>query len=337
MQPFDETTSTTGELSIPVEAAPNTGELDGATLARLPNLTDYRRAPHLQRQQVRQRPNTDALPAVDANTPLPPGSRTRVLRRHPRQLSEEQHAEFTRIREAYIQLQARYERDVAAIHNAHEQELATSHAQIQEVLAAHMALQQQHQELEQRFQALEQSLDATAEQKALEKVAHATGELEASPHQVPTLLQDAIDVLQRHAKEQEDKHLVEILFLKREMQSMAQQLEQKRGQVDAERQGLLSLQSSAKEQADLRLKWAHARLLARTRARAVIISLALLLLLLVLQFACMRLFNVSVNAGLSLALIAPLLICAVCSMCMATPASMVKTIYQGAPHKRKNK
>lgn len=342
MQTSDEITPVTGELQVSSEIAPDTGELEAASLSNVSSrITDYRSAVRLRRLHMRQQPTTDALSLFHTETPTraTPRQVTQVREgnRHLRQVLEVQRAELAQVRDAYTQLQTRYEQDIAVIHSAHRQEIEAHLRQLQEVLDVHGSLQQQYQELEQRFHSLEQSLDTSAEQIALEKVAQAARELEASPEHTPVLLQAAIDTLQRRAKDQEDKHLVEILFLKREIQRMTEELEQKRVQVDAERQNLFAMQNSAREQAELREKWVQARLHARTRARVMVVSIGMLCLLVVLQFVCMRLFNITTTSGIFLALLAPILLCIMCSIILATPASMAKTIYQGAPHKRKVK
>lgn len=323
LQP-DEITSTTGELE------------------HIVHVTDRRSALRLKRQQLRHQPTTDALPDLHVETPPPriaprQLTQTREENRHLRMLLGKVREELHQARQEYDLLQNRYEHDIAVIHSAQKQEIDAYMQQLQEVLEAHTGLQREHQSLATRFQELQQALDASAAHLAQEKIAQGTQELEAAPETTPPLLQGVLETLQRHVKEREDKNLVEILFLKREIQRMNERLEHERQQVDAEQQKLLALQNSAREQAELREQMVEARFQARWRMRAIISSIGMLLLLVALQFCGLHLLHADTSPLLSLALIAPIVICVVCAIVFATPVSMVKIIYHGAPHKRRVK
>ncbi len=66
--------------------------------------------------------------------------------------------------------------------------------------------------------------------------------------------------LELQVRQEEDKHLVEALYLKREVQRMAAILDQERQQIEEERHNLLVMQNTAREQAELRQKTLQARL-----------------------------------------------------------------------------
>jgi hypothetical protein len=324
-------------MLTPDEITPTTGELESIV-----RVTDRRSALRLKRQQLRHQPTTDALPNLHVETPPPriaprQLTQTREENRHLRMMLETVREELYQARQEYALLQARYEHDVAVIHSAHQQEMDAHEQQLQEVLEAHTGLQREHQSLAARFQELQQALDASAAQLAQEKIAQVTQELEVAPETTPPLLEGVLETLQRHAKEREDKNLVEILFLKREIQRMNERLEHERQQVDTERQKLLALQNSAREQAELREQMVEARFQARWRMRAIVSSIGMLLLLVALQFCGLHLLHADTSPLLSLALIAPIIICVVCAIVFATPVSMVKIIYHGAPHKRRVK
>jgi len=158
-----------------------------------------------------------------------------------------------------------------------------------------------------------------------------------SPDTRPPLLQDMMETVESQVRRVEDKHLVEALYLKREVERMAGQMEQKYRQLDQELQNLLSMQLTVREQAKLRMKVLHSRLHARWAVKSISTTLGMLALLIVLQFVSLILFHVQVGSNLSLSLITPIVVCIVLALVLATPINMIKHFYTGAPHKRRVK
>jgi hypothetical protein len=132
-----------------------------------------------------------------------------------------------------------------------------------------------------------------------------------------------------------DKQLAELLYLKREVKRMVGSLEQERQQLSEERQHVIALQQSVREQATLREKALNARLRARWRVVSVSTSVGLLALLVVLQFVCLTLFHVPAVTGLTLALLTPIIICVGFAFVLASPMAHFKTFYEGVPRRIK--
>ena len=86
-------------------------------------------------------------------------------------------------------------------------------------------------------------------------------------------------------RQEEDKHLVEALYLKREVQRMATLLDQERQEIEEERHNLLVMQSTAREQTELRQKTLQARLRSRWKVRSITITIGMVILLVTFSFS----------------------------------------------------
>lgn len=132
-----------------------------------------------------------------------------------------------------------------------------------------------------------------------------------------------------------DKQLAEMLYLKREVKRMVGSLERERQQLNEERQHVIVLQHSVREQATLRENALNARLHARWRVVSISTSVGLLALLVVLQFACLALFHVPAVASLTLALLTPIIACVVLAFVLASPMALFKMFCDSLPRRIK--
>jgi chromosome segregation ATPase len=331
----DDLTQTTDELV--------TGELQTGALERLPRILDRKSLVSERRQSILQhKQTTDALPNLTPDTPNAKVAWRQVmqLREENRRLRfdlDEAQTELQRLVADYKALQSEFEREVSIIHNGHQQELEHYQNQLNEAVIERDRLREAQQQLEQRYQDLYHSFQETVEEEAHKMVSEATKTLTLSPDSRPALLQDMMETVESQVRRVEDKHLVEALYLKREVERMAGQMEQKYRQLDQELQNLLAMQLTVSEQAKLRMKVLHSRLHARWTVKSVATTLGVLALLIVLQFVCLALFHVQVGSNLSLSLITPIVVCVILALVLATPINMIKHFYTGAPHKRRVK
>jgi len=335
----DDLTQTTGEL---VTGELETGELVTGALERLPRILDRKSLVSGRRQSILQQKQTDTLTHLTTDTPNAKVAWRQVaqLREENRRLRfelEEAQTELQRLVADYKALQSELEREVSIIHNGHQQEVEHYQNHLREVMEERQNLQEAHQQLEQRYQDLYHSFQDAAEKEAHKMVAEATKTLALSPDTRPTLLKEMMETVESQVRRVEEKHLVEALYLKREVERMAGQVQQKYRELDQELQNLLAMQHTVREQAKMRMKVLQSRLRARWTVKSVFTTLGVLFLLVALQFLCLNLFHVQVASNLSLSLITPIVVCVVLSIVLATPVNMIKHIYTGAPHKKRVK
>lgn len=231
-------------------------------------------------------------------------------------------------------LQKEFDENVDAIHSGYLQETEHYDQHLRELMEEHNRLQVAHLELEQRYQELNRSFSTTGEEEARKRITAAVHALERSPEQVPPLLTDVMQILELHARQEEEQHLLEILSLKNEVKRLAEQLEQERLQLATERQQLATMQRRASEQTKQRLKVLETHLNARWTASFAFVTILVLCLLVALQFLFLGLFHVYTSAVTSLSLIAPIVLCAIVAVFLAYPSAMMTRFYASLPRKK---
>lgn len=318
------------------------------SLERVPRSFDHRSALAERRQQILQQKvaeqRTDALPAP-AVTLEPSGTKSAwrqvmQLREENRRLRfelEEVRGERERLVSAYNRIQTELDSDVAAVHTSYLQDIEQTQAQMREIIEERNRLRDAKQTVEVQYQDLSQSFQEAVEQEAYKLVKEATQALEVSPDEAPVLLHDTVKTLELRAQQLEDKHMVETLYLKREVQRLAELLRKEQQQIEQERQNLIVMQYTVREQSELRRKTLQAHLYARWRASFVFVALSLLAVMIVLQFISLALFHVGMGIFTSIALIAPIIVCGILALVLSQPISMMRHIYESAPHKKKVK
>jgi len=287
--------------------------------------------------------NTDVLPSVTIEPPHTKIAWRQViqLRAENAQLHlelEEQRTEMQQLLTAYNALQAQFDQEATDIYSGYQQEREHYQSHLQSLLDERNRLQETYTDLERRYMNLYHTFQDTVEEEARRMVTEAAQTIELSPlspPDAPTVFQDVLKTLELHVRQEEDKHLVEALYLKREVQRMAALLEQEHQQIEEERHNLLVMQNTAREQAELRQKTLQARLHSRARIRAVTITIGMIVLLVTLQFLFLNLARIKVAAGISFLLLLPIIICSLLAFVLSRPLSTARDIYFGAPHKKK--
>lgn len=202
-------------------------------------------------------------------------------------------------------------------------------------------LREERQRLVTEYTALQEDLHhsfgTAVEEEAEKLVLSATQTLELSLDETPPLLASVKKTIKLHAQQVEDVQLVETLYLKGEVQRMSQILQQERRQIDDERQTLIVMRNSIREQARLRYKTIDTHLRVRWKASFAFATILLLLLYMVLQFVFLAIFHVAMGAILDLSLFGPIIVCSLITLALVHPLALFKGLYESVPHKKKAK
>ncbi len=307
---------------------------------RLPRTPDRRALLSERRQNILQQKYTDSLPqvAVDAKAA---GRQIAQLREENKRLRlelEEKRSEIQQLLDKYNSMQAEFEREA---HEEHQENIESYKNQLYESIEAYNKLREIHLQLEQRYQELSQSFHDATEEEARKMVADAARTVELSLTNTSDLLQDVVKTVEFQVRQEEDKHLVETLYLKREVQRMAEEIAQERQQIDEERRNLLIMQNTVREQALLRQKALQFRLRARWRLASAATTVCLMILLVALQFTFLYFSHIPTASTISLALLDPIVICIILTIILSGPLSMLKQLYMqvyvNAAHKKQGK
>lgn len=317
-----------------------------------PRTFDHRSALSERRQNILQQKQiekeTDALPVVKAETSEHIAPHTKVAwrqvvqlreeNRHLRHQLDETRSEMQRLLVAYTALQAEFEREVDAIHNGQLQELEHYQGHLQEVTNERNRLQESYKQMEHRYQELYANFQATVDEEADKKLSDMAQTLVLSPDKVTTVLpNDAMKTIEFHVNQLKTKQLIEARYLTGEVQRITVHLEQEQSQVEEERQTLLRMQNSVREQAELRHKTLQAHLRARWTFALASVTLGTLVALVVLQYLFLFLFHVHFVLAITFSLIAPIVVCVIVAIVLSGPLSTMRHHYTSAPHKKKVK
>lgn len=342
MLPSEDLNQTTDALETITQTTEALQSLPQTTHPRvLSRVADRRSALNGRRQHILER-DTDALPQISLE---PPGARVawrqvihlREENRHLRFALEQQQLEMQRIFNEYSALQTTYDKEIAVVHKGYQQEIEQYQNHLREMMEERNRAQETYLQTEQRYQILYHTFQDAVEEEARKMVVEATQTVELSPESVPMFLQDAVKTLEIRAREVEDRHLLEALYLKGEVQRMAEELTAERQSLDEERQKLFTMQHTAREQAELHQKMLQSRLYARWKFRSATNSVGLLVTLIVLQFLTLNLFHVPFVTAVAFAIFAPVVLCSLLAFVLARPLTTVKDIYESAPRKKKIK
>ncbi|GAC1618863.1 MAG: hypothetical protein NVS4B11_09480 [Ktedonobacteraceae bacterium] len=329
----DDTTQTTGAIG----QVPRTFDRRSAFSERRHNIL----------QQKQSEKETDALPVVKAESSdhAAPGAKVawrqvtqlREENRHLRHKLDELQGEMQRLLVEYTAMQADFEREVPIIHSGQLQELEHNQGHLQEMTNERNRLQESYRQLERRYQELYSDFQASVQEEYEKKLSEAAQTLILSPDKAPVVLQGAMKTIELHVNAAKTKQLVEARYLTGEVQRITAHLEQEQSQVEEERQTLLRMQNTVREQAELRRKTIQSHLRARWTAALAFVTTGTLLLLVVLQYLFLFLFRVPVSTAITTALLAPILVCIVVAIVFSRPFSTIRYYYKSAPHKEKMK
>ncbi|MBV9709624.1 MAG: hypothetical protein JO011_01770 [Ktedonobacteraceae bacterium] len=312
------------------------------SLERLPRPSDRRSPAHERRRSALQQKNTDSLPSVTFDTPHAKIAWRQVIQlreenRHLRFQLEEQRTEMQQLIAEYNALQTQFDQEATGIHSNYQQERDHYQSHLQALMDERNRLQEAYTNLERRYMDLYHTFQDAVEEEAHKMVTEAAQTIELSPDNAPMLFQDVMKTLELQVRQEEDKHLVEALYLKREVQRMAALLEQERQQIEEERRTLLGMQNTAREQAELRQKTLQARLRFRWKLRSVTVTIGMIILLVTLQFLFLNLAHIKIASEISFFLLLTIIICSLLAFGLSGPFSRARDIYYGAPHKKKVK
>ena len=191
--------------------------------------------------------------------------------------------------------------EIEAIHNGYQHEIQQYQMHLTELMDERNQLLEAYQTLEQSHQELYDNFLISVEEEAQKMVTEAARTITLSPNGEGTspLLRDAVQTLEVHARQLEDEHTAHTLYLMREAQRKAARLEEQlrieRQQIAAERQNLINLQSSVREQAQLRYRTIQSRLQARSKLQLVVTTGILLVVLLLGQLLFLSLLRVHMS------------------------------------------
>ncbi len=232
-----------------------------------------------RRQSFLQQKQTDALPQVNSDTTSGKPAWRQVI-----QLREEN----KRLRYELNILQARLDQERAAIQSSHQQEIEQYQHHLRDLMEEHNQMQEAQRALEQRYQKLYHSFLEAVEEEAHKMITEAVHTVELSPQQ-PVVLRDLKKTIELQARQVEDQHVAQTLYLMREAQHKAQQMEQEldreRQQIATERQNLVTLQTSIRTQAQLRYDTQKTQLQAHWTFKVTVTVTIALLCVLALQGA----------------------------------------------------
>ncbi|HTI15143.1 MAG TPA: hypothetical protein VL461_11350 [Dictyobacter sp.] len=309
-------------------------------LERIPRTFDRRSAFTERRQNILQQKQTDALPSLTQET-----SGARVAWRQVVQLREENRRlrnEVESHRMGMQQLLAdntrlkdEYEQQIATIHKGYQQESAHYQEHLQGSMGERNRLQDQYIYLEQRHQELLTMFQQASEEEAQKRLMELAHLVEVAPDDALAQLQGVINTIEMRVHQEKDRYVTEALYLRREVQRMIDTLTQERSQLEEERQQLCALQVRAREQSELRQKTVQGRLYARWRVISLLTSLGLVALLVVLQFVCLLVFRVTLISSITMALLAPIVICLILALISVSPLRMIRHMYMSGPRKKK--
>lgn len=293
-----------------------------------------------RRQNILQQKQTDSLPTLASELPNAKFAWRQLIqvREENRRLSfelDDTQLEAQQLQDNYQRLKDEFDKEISILHDTHQQELAVSQATVQQLLEERLQIQMTNAELTQRYQELANRFEQGVEEEALKMLSEASQTMILSPDKTSVLFQDIVKTVELQVRQVEDKHLVETLFVKRELLRIAQQLERERQELNAERLQVFAWQHSVREQATERQKLLHQRLSARWRVASISTAAGLLLLLVVCQFVFLSLFHVQIVATISLAILAPLLLCIVLAVVFSTPIKMLRYMINSVPRRKK--
>jgi hypothetical protein len=309
-------------------------------LEKLPRTFDRRSALNERRQHILQQKQTDALPSLGAESPSAKWIWRQMvqLREENRRLRASSELLRTEMQQIYNEentAQSGLESDLAIVHRGHQQEIAYYQTHLLELMEERNRLQDEYTAFVQTHQDVLQRFDAVVReetQKRLQELA----ETPISSDETPIPLQTFVKTAEAKAKSNGERFLAEALHLKREVERVVETLTEEQHRLAEERQQIVVLQHSVSEQAILRQKTLDERLRLRWQAVSVLTSVGLLALLIVLQFVFLALFHVSLKTPVTIAILAPIVVCTIVALMAASPPfQFFRHMYLHAPRKMK--
>lgn len=279
-----------------------------------------------RRQNILQQKQTDHLPTLGADMP-----NAKLAWRHMMQLREENKHLRGEL--------ASYEKDLAEIHGNQQQEMEQLQLQVLELTEERDNTKDALVQLEHRYQELYHTFQSEVEEEAERMVEEAARTLVLTPENRPATRSDLLKTVELHVRQAEDRQTAEALYLMRQAQRKATQLEQElfaeRQQIAIERQNIHNIQQSAREQAELRKRMITERLRARYTLTLTLMTAVLLILLPISQVIVFSFLHIPLSTPTIFALFAPLLLCFLLAAIFSYLRSNTRSLIDSAPHKHK--
>ncbi|TMD68510.1 MAG: hypothetical protein E6I91_04400 [Chloroflexi bacterium] len=297
------------------------------TIERVSRPYNYRNHVSERRQHILQQKQTDNLPQI---------------------ASQETHGKF--VWRQYMQLReenkrlhwiiSKYIDEIDSMQNAHQEEVAFYKSQLDKLKTEQNRTIQDHLELERRYQELYHSFQSSVEEEAQNMVAEAARTLELHTEDGVVMTNDAMKTVKLHVRQIEEKHTAESLYLMRQAQKKAYQLEQElvneRLQIALERDSMQNQQNSLRQQTELRQQMAEDRLHIKFISTITFIATILVILLFVLQLFFLSWLHIPVTLSLGFALIVPSLLFIAVAGLIAYIRSTTRALFSIAPPKNAN-
>jgi hypothetical protein len=297
-------------------------------IERLRQAGNRRTALNGRRQNQLQHKHTDSLPRVSREATNSKAAWRLVI-----QLREEN----KRLRSELNVVQAQFAQELETAGSLHQQEIEQYQSHLRDLMEEHKNMQEAQGELERRYQDLYHSFQEAVEEEAHKIVTEATNTVVLSPEHTPTLLLDLKKTIELQTRQREDQHLAQTLYLMREAQRKAQQMEQELDQerqlLANERQNLLTLQKSVREQEKLRYDVQHAHLQAKWMVALSSTVTAIIVVLILLQWFTLHELRFSLMAGLLI----PVAVCLVLAVIIARLWASYKHFHHSVPHQVSSK
>jgi len=297
-------------------------------MERLPHSGKRRTALNGRRQSLLQHKHTDSLPEVSGE-----GANSKIAWRQVIQLREEN----KRLRCELNAFQEQFDQELATAGSSHQQEIEQYQNYLRELMDEHKHMQEAQLELERRYQDLYHSFQEAVEEEAHKMINEASNTVVLSPEHTPTLLRDLKKTIELQARQREDQHLAQTLYLMREAQRKAQQMEQEldreRQLLATERQNMLTLQKSVREQEKLRYAIQQAHLQARWVVALSTTVIGVSFVLIFLQWFAYH----SLRFSLPVALLVPFIICSSLTFILARLWASHKHFHHSTPRKAHDK
>jgi hypothetical protein len=248
----------------------------------------------------------------------------------------EQQAELARVVAEYSAQQSHFDQEVQQIKQEHQSQIEQYQSYLRDMLDENRQLQAARRQAEERYQELQQSYQNAVEEEAHKMIAEVANTIILRPDHLPSIFNDVKKTIELQLRQEEDQQAAATLYLIRDAQRRAHQLEEElareREQIANERQSLLAMQNSIREQAELRYKTLAARLHGRWALALTLSALTLLVPLPLLQSLFFFVFHLSPVVSFYV----PVAICLLFIGIFARFRTAVATYYESAPRKSRS-
>ena len=224
--------------------------------------------------------------------------------------------------------------------NAHQEKIEYYKSQLDKLKSEQNRTIQDHLELERRYQELYHSFQSAVEEEAQNMVAEAARTLELHTEDGVVMTNDAMKTVKLHVRQIEEKHTAESLYLMRQAQKKAYQLEQElvkeRLQIALERDNMQNQQNSLRQQTELRQQMTENRLHVKFVSTITFVATGLVILLFVFELFFLSWLHIPFTPSLGFALVVPSLLFVALAGLIAHIRSTTRAFFSIAPPKDAN-